>query len=600
MVRDDQNYIELLPDWAKELSRKYCSKTANLYCIHGNVRDFLPHRAYKGVFSFVKITDYISDVIFGNRDIIVFFDYSCGITFSMPDMMVDYLETMHLLYKDISPQDFCSREITKAFFYLEKYFTYIINNNIKNYYSEDIKQKESLRIVLIIDYAETVLPSCELSMLGDTDRYSLVTINRWAEEPLFTREDVSIIMITENLSDINKRIVTSPYVIKIAIPFPDLATRFQFLNYLSQEDNREDVLLRCEHSLNIEKISRLTAGLNLSHIYQMVAQSYQEDSFITRDFLIKRKEEIIESEGAGILQFVNATHGLDFVAGHGFVKNRFREAVKAISQGMNEALPMGYLISGPIGTGKSFLVSCFANEIGIPMVRLCLFGQSSDNNKIMNMERLLNILKAMSPVAVMIDEVDSILGRGSGRSKKDNSPLFSQIATFMGDTQYRGRIIWFLISNRPDLLPIDLKRQGRAEEHLALFYPETIEDKVNIFQTMQKKLGIKCTSVDFREIAKKISFDASGADIESILVRAKMLALLSHRAMVTKEDLLKTIQDFIPPSYPYEIELQNLVASMECTSKEMVPKKYRDMSRQKLLSEIIEIKQILGEGHQCL
>ena len=596
MIRDDQNYIELLPEWAKELSRKYCSKTANLYCIHGNVRDFLPHRAYKGVFSFVKITDYISDVIFGNRDIIVFFDYSCGITFSMPDMMIDYLETMHSLYKDASPQDFCSREITKAFFYLEKYFTHIINKNIQNYYNKGIEERESLRIVLIIDYAETVLPSCELSMLGDVDRYSLVTINRWAEEPLFTREDVSIIMITENLSDINKRIIASPYVIKIAIPFPDLATRFQFLNYLSNEDNREDILLRCEHSLNIEKIARLTAGLNLSHIYQMVAQSYQEDSLITRDFLIKRKEEIIESEGAGILQFVNASHGLDFVSGHDFVKNRFREAVKAISQGMNEALPMGYLISGPIGTGKSFLVSCFANEIGIPMVRLCLFNQTTDDNKIINLERLINILKAMSPVAVMIDEVDSVLGRERGTSKKENSSVFSQIATFMGDTRYRGRIIWFLISNRPDLLPIDLKRQGRAEEHLALFYPETIEDKVDLFQTMQKKLGIKCTSVDFKEIAKKITFDASGADIESILVRAKMLALLSHRAMITKEDLLKTIQDFIPPSYPYEIELQNLVASIECTSKKMVPKKYRDMSRQKLLSEIIEIKQILGWG----
>ena len=144
-------------------------------------------------------------------------------------------------------------------------------------------------------------------------------------------------------------------------------------------------------------------------------------------------------------------------------------------------------------------------------------------------------------------------------------------------------------------MPVDLKRQGRAEEHLALFYPETIEEKANIFETVQKKLHIKTTGVIFKDIVKKISFEASGADIESILVRAKMNAILCHRAMVTKEDLVKTIQDFIPPSYPYEIELQNLVASIECTSKEMVPKKYREMSRQKLLADIMEIKQILGE-----
>ena len=35
----------------------------------------------------------------------------------------------------------------------------------------------------------------------------------------------------------------------------------------------------------------------------------------------------------------------------------------------------------------------------------------------------------------------------------------------IGDTKNRGRILWFLITSRPDLLPIDLKRQGRAEEH---------------------------------------------------------------------------------------------------------------------------------------
>ena len=29
-----------------------------------------------------------------------------------------------------------------------------------------------------------------------------------------------------------------------------------------------------------------------------------------------------------------------------------------------------------------------------------------------------------------------------------------------------------LLTSRPDLLPIDLKRQGRAEVHIPLFYPQ--------------------------------------------------------------------------------------------------------------------------------
>ena len=45
------------------------------------------------------------------------------------------------------------------------------------------------------------------------------------------------------------------------------------------------------------------------------------------------------------------------------------------------------------------------------------------------------------------------------------------LAAQMGDTRYRGHILWFLLTCRPDLLPIDLKRQGRAEIHIPLDTP---------------------------------------------------------------------------------------------------------------------------------
>ena len=66
-------FIKVLPAWAQELSYKYCSKTANLYILSGNIRDFLPHKMKQGEFNFVKIQDYVSEVLFGNRDIIVFY-----------------------------------------------------------------------------------------------------------------------------------------------------------------------------------------------------------------------------------------------------------------------------------------------------------------------------------------------------------------------------------------------------------------------------------------------------------------------------------------------------------------------------------------------
>jgi hypothetical protein len=53
--------------------------------------------------------------------------------------------------------------------------------------------------------------------------------------------------------------------------------------------------------------------------------------------------------------------------------------------------------------------------------------------------------------------------------------------------------------------------------------------------------------------------------------------------------------DFVPAAYPHEIELQNLVATVDCTSKEMLPKWLQEKPRSVLSKEIQEIKLLLGE-----
>jgi SpoVK/Ycf46/Vps4 family AAA+-type ATPase len=285
------------------------------------------------------------------------------------------------------------------------------------------------------------------------------------------------------------------------------------------------------------------------------------------------------------------------VSGHEFVKKRFKSAARAIKQGRLDVLPMGYLISGPVGTGKSFMVTAFAGEIGIPIVKFRNFRSKWQGVTEANLEKALNILKAMAPVGVMIDEADAFLGdRHQEGDSGTSNRIFGQIASFMGNTEYRGRIIWFLITCRPDLLPIDLKRQGRAEEHLALFYPETTQEKEDLFNTLVKKLKLRTEKFNIGDHFKKLHFECSGADIESILIRAKFGAAMNNRVTITRDDLEETIHDFVPPAYPHEIDLQNLVAVLECTSREMVPKRFQNLDRTKLVSEIKQLKILLGEN----
>lgn len=582
LIKDNQPFIGTLTPWAQQLSTKYCSKTANLYFLYGNIRDYMPHHlpdtAGNRNFLFVKIRDYISEVLFGNQNIIVYYDKSGGISFCTEEMEKNYLKTMHAHYPQFPPESFLSRNPAEAFTFLEQYFALNFGKN--------------LRIVLIMDYAETIIPEGEMADLDETDRYCFVTLNRWAHEPAFLREDISIIMLTEKLSDINTRLSASSATIKVEVPFPDAEERGQFLKYLQREEN----ILLTERSLTPERMGALTSGLNLLNIYHLVSESFQEDKPITHESLAQKKRDIIENESSGFLEFLDTDYDLSLVSGHDFVKKRFKIAAKAMHRGRMDVLPMGYLISGPIGTGKTFVVSAFAGEIGIPMVRLGNFRSQWQGATEANLEKVLHILNAMAPVAVIIDEADVVLGNRTANDISGTSGrVFAQIAGFMGNTANRGRVIWFLITCRPDLIPIDLKRQGRAEEHLALFYPETDAEKTDLFLTLQRKLKIKAPDVHFDSIIKKIKFEISGADIEAILVRAKMNAATEGRILINQKDLEDTISDFIPPSYPHEIELQNLVAVLECTGKEMIPKKYKNMQASKISSDIMELKQLLGE-----
>ena len=580
-IAEKSDLFKNWPDWVKEFAVKYRSKTANLYIVHGNIRDYLPKETKEGEFIFALIQKYIAEIIFGNQDIIAYYDRSDGVSFCTDAMAREYGEILAKRFPDNDTNDFISTDFEKSFYYLEKYFLMRVPRD---------RRLSSPRMVLIIDYAETILPAGDLLRYSDADRYCLVTLNRWANSPAFTEGDVSIILLTENLSDLSPRLVGSSSTVTISVPFPDESVRASFLRSREREG-----FLVLDRGLTPERVASVTSGLNLMNLDRLILERNEENKALSMDYLSGMKKEMIEHEAGGLLEFMDTEYDLNAVSGHDFVKKQLRNHAKAIKYGQPQVIPMGYLIAGPIGTGKSFMVSAFAGEIGIPMVKFRNFRSKWQGESESNLEKVLNILKSMAPVAVMIDEADAYLGnRDQEGDSGTSNRVFAQIASFMGDTAYRGKIIWFLITCRPDLLPIDLKRQGRAEEHFALFYPETIPEKAALFETLVKKLKFGVHSFNAADLFRKYSHEVSGAEIESMLIRAMHKAVTDGHSMISREDMEEVMEDFIPPQYPHAIRLQNLVAAVECTSKKMVPKRFQ-LENSQMVKEIQELKTLLGE-----
>ena len=61
----------------------------------------------------------------------------------------------------------------------------------------------------------------------------------------------------------------------------------------------------------------------------------------------------------------------------------------------------------------------------------------------------------------------------------------------------------------------------------------------------------------------------------------------------TQRVLQEVVDDFMPPTYPLEVELQTLVAVLECTSKALLPEKYRTMDRETIVRRVDELSHLV-------
>ncbi|HEX9101713.1 MAG TPA: ATP-binding protein, partial [Polyangia bacterium] len=163
-------------------------------------------------------------------------------------------------------------------------------------------------------------------------------------------------------------------------------------------------------------------------------------------------------------------------------------------------------------------------------------------------------------------------GDGDGGT---SSRVIGRIKEFMSDTENRGRVLFILMTNRPDKLDVDIKRAGRLDRKIPFLYPQTGDEVINILKAQLKKNKIKA-EIDFeaeRNLAESI-VGYSNADIEAIVMLANDY---SGDAPVKHDDLARAMKDYLPSRDVQMLEYMELLAVFEASNRRMLPKKYADV-----------------------
>jgi|DewCreStandDraft_3_1066083.scaffolds.fasta_scaffold00088_23 SpoVK/Ycf46/Vps4 family AAA+-type ATPase len=559
--------ITRLPRWAGELVRKYYAGEASHFLLHHNIHDLVPANG-----QYVGLLAFLQRKLLGNKNIVLY-NRSEGITFGSPEAERQFLAQARVADPLLSREALRSlpREPSRALPLIERYLFH------------------GDQVAVIITFLETLVPAGEIGYLSGEDRNTLVTLQRWITSSRLLHSDNIVILIAESLADVNARIRQNSRLVTIEVPYPDEHERLAFIRHFRALNPN----VRLE--MDDRQLAQLTSGLNYVHLNALLRSAPLDPRGLTFEAVRLKKKEIIESECFGLIEFVMPEHGLESVGGMTSAKEFLRRIAETIRQGRWEEAPMGILISGPVGTGKTFLAECFAKDCGLNVVEFKNFREKWVGSTEANLEKILNLLQTLAPIVVLIDEADAALGtrRVEGDSGV-SARVFSRIASAMGDTRNRGRILWILMTCRPDLLPIDLKRQGRCEEHISLFYPQSEEERLEIIHAMLRKNKIRHAIEDWSPITRHPQ-ELSGADIESLLIRARRLARQAQRDLVLPEDLERVAQEFIPARDELALEYQTLVAILEATSREMIPPKYRHLSPAEISRRVEELKRLLGE-----
>ncbi len=575
------------PAWARELAELYFSGTINMFVLHGNVHDLIRCPDEVGQADpappdkFVSLTDFLSTQLFGAWDIVLAYDVGRGLRPQAGSDGQRLQAMMQFIAGVIGPPATWTRDPDKIFDPLEQ----LISRNVLEESSHNRR-----RMAMIFEHAQFLVPAGDLGSLARGPAARLVRLINWASNPYIKRLNHAFCLITEKLSELSERLVQNPQVATIEIPLPSTTDRERYIEQAL--DGLSETKLG---GFTAESLAQNANGLNLVNLNVILSQAATRGLDAAQ--FRKLKKSMIERQCQGLVEFIEPPHTLDLVVGQPEAKARLLQDAAWIAQGKLEMAPMGYLFCGSVGTGKTFMAECYAGSIGIPCVKLRNFRSKYVGETEGNLEQVLNVLRSLGPVVVIVDEADASLGnRQSDGDSGTSGRVFSMIASQMGDTRYRGRIIWMLLTCRPDLLPIDLKRQGRCEVHIPLFAPETEAEIREMFLAMSKKNKTPLAADAIPDVSPARGL--SGADLESILLAARRKALLAGREIIEHDDLAAAAEEFIPSAQGLEKELQEIAAVLECTERHFLPLEWREKvatadARARLQERLVALRQLI-------
>ena len=545
-----------MPAWAKSLIDLYRSDCATQFILYGNVDDafVLPKGESQSIGT---LNEFLRDILMPRFDVILTYDLGNGIRVDKGGERLAQWPA----FKE-SPE--LPRAPRPAVEWLTRYFRYAANLGRLG--------QESPQIGFVMKAAQLVVPAMQGGLNYDLNALAAL-MREWSSDELLSRHQLATWIVVENLNDLHPLLVNNPYSAAIEIPLPGSEELREALTLLA---SRYPVALS-QFANDLAALAAQLTGSTLGSVRNLLKRKQSDNEAIAPQDLVKLKKEIVEGDAGGLIEFIESTRTLDDFHAQDKLKVWLRQDLALWRMSDLQALPMGYLICGPVGTGKTFLVECLAGEAGVPVVKLRNFRDKWVGSTEGNLEKIFRLLRGLGRCFVFIDEADQSLGRrDSGANDSGLSGrVYSMFAQQMSDPSNRGRIIWVLASSRPDLIEVDLKRPGRVDVKIPIFPTSTAAESLQLIRALSARRGVSFPeSADGQLLPIMPELLTPGA--------AEAIAVKVYRATRTEslgpvEAMEKALAGYQNPVPADVMEFQIAIAAKEASDIDFVPERFRGL-----------------------
>ena len=535
------------PEWAAELSIAFESGASGQFILYGNVHDRL---AVSG--RLVSIERYIQDELLAGFSVIFAYDLGNGLTVERGgERLTQWIPAaMRSL----------PHEPLEAVRFVSRYARYLGNLNT-------LGRSDNVQVAVIVRGADQMLPADG----NGFEHGSLTTLVReWGSGAPFSQIPFASLLIADNLNDLEPLIAYAPQAARVRVPLPsmhELQSALGLLQKLFPQTIPADT--------DMPGLAGALTGVSVSTLEQLTKMRAHLKQVLQSSDLAMLKKEMVETDAPGLVEFVESRRTLDDYHGQDALKKWLRQDIALWKANDLKALPMGYLLCGPIGTGKTFLVECLAGEAGVPVVKLKNFREKWVGSSEGNLEKIFRLIRALGRCIVFIDEADQTLGKresGSGDSGLSGR-LYAMIAQEMSDTSNRGKIVWVLASSRPDLIEVDLKRPGRIDFKVPILPTTTQAESSELVVALARRYELEIAAADMKAIESRLPVMLTPGAAEALVVKAYRVARTENVAGGAA--LARCLEGYQNPVPQDVLDSQMRLAVREATDLSFVPEALR-------------------------